>query len=408
MVEYINSQDSSLVSVIIPNYNHARYLGDAIQSVLDQLYRHVEIIVVDDGSSDNSREVVDNFGSRIKSIWQRNQGLSAARNAGIQASNGDFIGVLDADDLYDPNYLSTLVPMLEADPGAYGIYCGYRFVDHQNRSLPQIEARDIPDGKLYDALLDGNFLVPESVLVRRQCYEKTNLFDDSLTACEDWDMWLRLSKKYRFIGTDQILTRHRVLPGSMSSDPKKMFNNRLAVLNKHFGERETNGGMSSAQQRAYGRAYLASCVEYQQYGDEEMSYQCFWNMAKVYPDLLTLIDTYYQLGCGDQPKGYMGHFASMDLKRSAITLLNMLDRLFMDPDLSTRLKDYRRTAYSNAYFALALLNYGARQYGETRGLLMSILRTNPRYGLQWQFVAIWLKSLLDVRLVERGTELRQD
>ena len=163
-------QMTGLASVIIPNYNHAQYLGDAIQSVLDQTYRNFEIIVVDDGSTDNSREVVAGFGDQVNYIWQENRGLSAARNTGIRRAKGTYIGLLDADDMYEPDFLSTLVSELETDPHAAGIYCGYRFVDHLNHPLPQIESRSIPDDRLFEALVDGNFLVPESMLRRTYCY----------------------------------------------------------------------------------------------------------------------------------------------------------------------------------------------------------------------------------------------
>ena len=274
--------DGDLVSVIIPNFNHAQYLGEAIRSVLDQEYRHFEIVVVDDGSTDNSRKVVAQFGDQVRYIWQENQGLSAARNTGITAAKGAYIGLLDADDMYEPDFLSSLVSVLEANPGADGIYCGYRFVDHLNNPLPQVEARLIPHGQLFQALLDGNFLVPESMLVRRHCYENVGLFDETLRACEDWDMWLRITSRHKIIGTSQVLTRHRILPGSMSADPIRMFNNRMAVVEKHFGPEPTNEeDLTSLKRRAYGRAYLVSAVEYLQYHGVDYLLPIFQRFAYV-------------------------------------------------------------------------------------------------------------------------------
>ena len=226
---------TSLVSVIIPNYNHAAYVGDAIRSVLRQDYENFEIIVVDDGSTDNSREVIAQFGSRVRAIWQSNRGLSAARNAGLKAAGGAYVGLLDADDMYELNFLSTLVPILESRRDAEAVYCGYRFVDHLNRPLPQQEARLIPSDQLYQALVEGNFLVPESMLVRRRCYENVGDFDERLSALEDFDMWLRISSRHAGIGTTELLTRHRILPSSMSTDTDRQYRNRLAVMRKHFG-----------------------------------------------------------------------------------------------------------------------------------------------------------------------------
>jgi glycosyltransferase involved in cell wall biosynthesis len=121
-------QGGGIVSVIIPTYNHAQYVGDAIQSVLDQEYRNFEIIVVDDGSTDDSQAVVAEFGAQVRYIWQENRGLSAARNTGIEAANGAYISLLDADDMLEPRFLGTLVSILEAEPDFAGVYCGYQFV----------------------------------------------------------------------------------------------------------------------------------------------------------------------------------------------------------------------------------------------------------------------------------------
>ena len=168
--------------------------------------------MVDDGSTDNSREVIAQFGDKVQYIHQKNAGLSAARNTGIKASKGALIGVLDADDMYKSIFLSTLVAALQENPDADGVYCGYQFVDHKNNLLPQIEARPVDHDKLYDALLDGNFFVPESIFLRRYVYDNVGLFDETLRACEDWDVWLRVTKKYK-------ISIHRYLDPSSVSCP---------------------------------------------------------------------------------------------------------------------------------------------------------------------------------------------
>jgi Glycosyl transferase family 2 len=345
------------VSVIIPNYNHARYLGDAIRSVLAQTRPSHEVIVVDDGSTDESRTVAGEYASSITYIYQSNAGLSAARNTGIRQSSGSLIAVLDADDMYEPDYLRVLVSALEQEPDAGGIYCGYRFVDHENRALPQVESRPIDPGGLHAALLDGNFLVPESVVLRRGVYEQVGLFDESLRACEDWDVWLRAASAHRIIHSPRVLTRHRVLPGSMSTDPERMLTNRLSVLVKHVGGEPADTGTSSAH-RAFGRAYLGSCVEFLQYGDEERAYRCLRSMAERCPSLLCEVDTCYQLGCGRQPKGSMGDLASLAVPPNGSPLLPLLDRLFGEPELPDRLQITRGPAYATALGTLGILAHG--------------------------------------------------
>jgi len=395
-----------LVSIIIPNYNHARFVGGAIHSVLNQDYKNVEIIVVDDGSTDNSHEVIGQFGDQVKYIYQENAGLSAARNTGIRASKGAFIGVLDADDMYEPAFISTLVSALESNPEAEGIYCGYQFVDQENNLLPQIENRPVPGDELYEALLDGNFFVPESIFLRRYVYDDVGLFDEALRACEDWDVWLRVTKKYRIIHAPEILTRHRVLAGSMSTDPLRMLNNRLAVLSKHVGE-EPLVGDSSIVHRAYGRAYIGSCVEYLQYGDRDRAYECFQKMAHICPKLLIDVDTYYQLGCGDQPKGSMGDLESLNVKRNSIPLLIMMKSLYVDASTSDTVKHLERVSYANAYFVLGLLAYNTREFSEVRRFFLRATLYDLKLLFNSQLISLWIKSLLNPKLVDWLKSVRQ-
>ena len=399
-------KQNPLVSVIIPNYNHARYLGDAIRSVLDQTYKNFEVIVVDDGSTDSSREVAEQFGDAIHYIYQDNAGLSAARNTGIRASKGSLIGVLDADDMYEPMFLDTLVGALESDPAADGVYCGYQFVDQENKLLPQIENRPVPSDELFDALLDGNFFVPESIFLHRYVYDDVGLFDEALRACEDWDVWLRTAKKYRIIHSPQILTRHRVLAGSMSTDPLRMLIARLAVLKKHVGDEPLTGGSSSLH-RAYGRAYLGSCVEYLQYSDNHRAYECFQKMANICPDLLVEVDTYYQLGCGDQPKGSMGDLSSLDVKQSSLPLLAMLNSLFVDMTTSTSVKHSRKKSYSRAFYALGLLGYNSRDFGEARKYLSRSIWYDAKLLFNKMIINVWLKSLFGPALIDTLKKARQ-
>ncbi len=392
-------KENPLVSVIIPNYNHARYVGDAICSVLNQDYRNFEIIVVDDGSRDDSREVVAQFGDKVQYIYQENAGLSAARNTGIRASKGALIGVLDADDMYEPMFLDTLVDALKADPSADGIYCGYQFVDQENNLLPQIENRPVPSDELYDALLDGNFFVPESIFLRRYVYDDVGLFDEALRACEDWDVWLRVTKKFKIIHSPAILTRHRILAGSMSTDPLRMLIARLAVLNKHVGG-EPLIGDSSIVHRAYGRAYLGSCVEYLQYGDPDRAYECFQKMANICPELLIEVDTYYQLGCGDQPKGRMGDMTSLNVKRNSIPLLVMMKSLNVDAGTSTEVKRLGRASYAKAYHSLGLLAYNTREFKDARNFFLRAMLNDFRLFFNRQILSLSLKSLLGPKMID--------
>ncbi len=393
------------VSVVIPTYNHGRWVTSAIQSVLAQTYSDFEVIVVDDGSSDDTRAVVEAWGDRIRYIWQENQGLSAARNTGIVAASGRYIGVLDADDMYEPEFMATLVPRLAEVESADAIYCGYRFVDHLNAPLPQREARVTAPERFYTALLDGNFLVPESMLVRRACYEAVGLFDISLRACEDWDMWLRIAATHNVTCTDEVLTRHRILPGSMSTDPMRMLTSRLAVLNKHVGAEPVDANVGSAtQRRAYGRAYLGSTIEYLQAGNLNRAHRSFRRMVQICPELLSELDTFYQLALGDQPKGSLGDFQTLDFDQNFTILSKLLDDVFEQPAINPMCSQYQEEAHANMYLAFGMLSYGARLFPAARSYLKNALLANPRLALRWQVSALWAKSFLDPRWIDRAGE----
>ncbi len=403
--KFVPVQPTPLVSVVIPNFNHALYLSAAIASVLAQSYPNVEIIVVDDGSTDESRAVAARYGNRIRYIWQENRGLSAARNTGIRAANGEYIGLLDADDLYEPHYLSTMITTLQANPEADGLYCGYQFVDQYNQPLPQIEARQIPTEQIYATLLDGNFFVPESVLVHQRCYASAGAFDETLRACEDWDMWLRITRQHVIIGTDAVLTRHRVLAGSMSSDPMRMIDNRLAVLKKHIiVEPDAAPDMIKRANKAYSTAYLISAVEYLQAGDEARAYVCLKQGTQFYPALLLQLATFFELICGKQPKGERGNFATLDIAGNTQVLTRLLDQLFLELDDTTpaalELRRSKRQIYALADFALGLLSYGARQFAPARQYLWRALRNDPKLRSNQQLISILTRTCLDPRLVE--------
>jgi glycosyltransferase involved in cell wall biosynthesis len=398
----MSKPDHPIVSVIIPNYNHANFISDAITSVLNQTFRDFEIIVVDDGSTDDSRDTVVQFGDHVRYIWQANSGLSSARNTGIAQARGEFIGVLDADDMYEPDFMSVLVPILQADPEAEAVYCGYRFVDVSNQPLPQVEARLISPNRLFQVLAEGNFLVPESILVRKRCYDKVGLFDVNFRACEDVDMWLRITKHYKVLGVTNILTRHRVLPNSMSTNPTRQTQNRLAVIQKHFGRKpSTDGEWTEPQRRAYGQAYLASSVEYLQARMFDRAYESFRNMIMASPTLLTHLNTFYELGCGEQPKGYRGDFASLDLDSSMRNLMNLLERFYREAGDRNEHLRFKNKAYSQAYLALGLLNYGSRRFRDARKLLTRAAVHDRALIFSRRFLATFLKSFLNPESVER-------
>lgn len=391
----------SRVSVIIPCYNHARYLSQAIASVLAQTRVAAEIIVIDDGSTDDTAQVAASFGEHIRYLYQPNAGLSAARNAGIRAGKGDYLGFLDADDLWRPDFLRVLVSLLDSDARLGAVYCGSRFVDANANPLSQVITRTVPAERLYDALIDGEFFPPCAVLVRRAVLEHVGLFDEALRASEDWDLWLRVAEQYPFAGTPQTLALYRMHGSNMTRDLEHIHRSQLQVLRKHFGPETGNPETwSGKKQRAFaGVALWQSLARYQRH-ENDAALQALRQAFIASPDLVKSLDTFYMLGCADQPPGYVGDLETLNLKQNRTNLLYALQTIFSDPTIPARLKTKRRTAYAMAFFALGVLGYRKRDLTAARDDLFRAVIQRPALLWNAQWLSTFAKSLLGVRLLE--------
>jgi glycosyltransferase involved in cell wall biosynthesis len=181
------------ISVVIPTYNHARFLEQAIDSALGQTFEPHEVIVVDDGSTDGTAELCSRYGDAIAYRRQDNAGLSAARNAGIAYASGDFVHLLDADDVLTPAAFQLIAEAIGSSAGA-DVYRGsWGEIDAAGRSTVSVDARELgrdPFHELFDPLAVGP---PCSYTVRRSALLEAGPFDVRLKSCEDWDMWLRIA-----------------------------------------------------------------------------------------------------------------------------------------------------------------------------------------------------------------------
>lgn len=383
------------VSFVVPNYNHARFVGAAVESALAQTHAAIEVIVVDDGSTDDSRQVLAAYGDRIRVILQANAGLSAARNTGVRAATGDCIALLDADDLVDAAYAERLLAALVAEPGADGAYCGFRFVDQEGRPLPRVERRVVKPDALYGALLNGNFWVPESPLVRRHCYAALGEFDTALRACEDWDVWLRFSRTYRLVGIPDVLIGYRVVTGSMSSNPQRMLDYRLAVLHKHLGDPPAQPGGSAAH-LAYANAWLRSAVEFLQADDAPAAFRCLLAGGRLYPPLLCERATYAELAQSSQSRGSEGQPQPGILAQRAL-LFDLIDRLADDAALGADRRARQPQWQAQALWAVAQLYYQAEDRSAARATLLDALRLDPSLGRRSPFVGLLARTFVSTR-----------
>jgi glycosyltransferase involved in cell wall biosynthesis len=387
------------VSVVIPCYNHATYLGEAVQSVLNQSCSDYEIIVVDDGSSDNTSQIAKSFGDQICYVYQDNAGLSAARNTGIQLARGDLIALLDADDLYEINFIKTITDHFARHPNIDGVYCGFQFVDHGNHPLPQPTGTIYSPENLYPALLKGNFFVPASMVVYKYCYETVGLFDTSLSAVEDWDRWLRISKKYNVMGISDCLVRYRIIDGSMSSNPEKMLSNRLSVIRKHFGDLSNYLEWGKVERSAYAHVYLSGLIEFIQSHNLEKAYECFRKMVIILPELVDSSDVWGELSWGDQPRGFRGDYATINIKRSEGYLLNLLDKLWRDPYILSSCTTKKYSSYANAFYSLGLRSYCGGHLRHARRYFLRAVKIDFHWMFKKELQFAFIKSLVGIRIV---------
>lgn len=188
-----------LVSIILPTFNRAKSIEKSIKSILNQTFKDFELIIVDDGSNDNTEEVVSNFkDSRIILLKNSvNKGQSAARNIGIKNINKDskFIGFQDSDDIWIKNKLELQIRTFKKSPKNVGVvFCSYKKIYH-NKTYELIPSQKIPEiGDMYYKLLESSFIGTPTAIIKKQCIEKVGGFDESLTYLEDWEFFIRISK----------------------------------------------------------------------------------------------------------------------------------------------------------------------------------------------------------------------
>lgn len=389
---------TAVVSIIIPAYNQAHYLAYAVRSAQAQTLTEWEAIVVDDGSTDNTREVAASFDDvRIRYIYQANQGLSGARNTGVHAAQGDYLALLDSDDELTPEFLQTCVEALTADRALGAVHTATQFIDQSGAVLPHADAQPLSGDAFQQKLRQGGFFPPVSVVARADCVREAGLFDTTLTSLEDWDVWLRIVQRHPMRGLPQPLVRYRVYPGSMSTNAPRMLANRLAVIAKHVGEPGGDPATWPADKREmYGYAYRVSALEHVQQHQTEAAWSLLNQAMTVWPPLLDQLDTYYELACGDQGKGFRGEAVLLDIEGNGRALVAWLNDVFAH---TPALRAQQRTAYSQAYLALAMLSDQAGRWGLARPYLWRAIRSKPRLITSPSIVRRLVKLMLGQRVL---------
>lgn len=234
-----------LVSVIIPTYNRREYLSRAIDSVLGQTYPGFELLVVDDGSTDETPDLLKAYGRDIRVIRQANTGVSSARNAGIRAAGGELIALLDSDDSWLPEKLAHQVDFFRASPQAMICQTQEIWIRNGKRVNPKKRHRKF-SGMIFEKTLPLCLVSPSAVMMRASLFREVGLFDERLPACEDYDLWLRITWKYPVHLIDiPLIVKHGGHPDQLSAMPE-LDKYRIHALVKILRQ----GDLSESQRKA--------------------------------------------------------------------------------------------------------------------------------------------------------------
>jgi glycosyltransferase involved in cell wall biosynthesis len=250
------------VSVIIPTYNSAKYLTDAVDSVLSQTHRDFEVLVIDDGSTDDTPAVIGRYGDLVRYIRQPNSGVAAARNRGINESLGRYVAFLDADDTWHQDKLKAQVTALRMNPGYLACYTAFTVVSQDLRPL-RITRNKRVYNTLEDLLLRGNVIGSIcTVLYERSIFDAVGGFDASLSQCADWDMWVRIAGRTEFLYLDLPLATYRQHDTNMSRDAGLLERDSVRVLEKGFSMSCLDPAVRARRRSASARNYMVLAGTY--------------------------------------------------------------------------------------------------------------------------------------------------
>jgi glycosyltransferase involved in cell wall biosynthesis len=252
---------SEIVSIVLPTCNRSRLVCRAIDSVLAQSYRAIELIVVDDGSTDDTQNRLERYGDCITVIEQANKGVSAARNAGLQAASGQYVALLDSDDVWLPRKLERQVAFFRSRPGAVICQTEEIWIRNGVRVNPGKRHKK-HSGMIFEKTLPLCLISPSAVMLRKSLFDEVGLFDESLPACEDYDLWLRISWKYpvHLIDTP-LIHKHGGHADQLSRMPQ-LDKYRIRALEKILeadclSQQQRSAALETLKQKC--RIYAAGC-----------------------------------------------------------------------------------------------------------------------------------------------------
>ena len=274
------------ISVIIPTYNRPHLLRRAIESVLNQTFDDFEVLIIDGARSKETKDIVESYGDgRLRYIPQRGKGIANARNIGVKRARGEFIAFLDDDDRWKENKLEIQLKTFEKLSDKYClIYTAFNYY-HLEKDEILGTKRPIARGYVYNQMLLDNITGTSTIMVKRDCFKETGLFREDFITCEDWDMWLRISKSYLFEGIKEPLVDYSIHLGQFSFS--KYLEGRYKIIESH-GDIKHNPKILSYHLLQIGVLKLAS-GDKNGYSDIFLAFQLNPLLKKTWRTILTSI-----------------------------------------------------------------------------------------------------------------------
>lgn len=296
---------SPVVSIIIPTHNCELYIAETIASVLNQSFKDIELIVVDDGSTDATRDIVASFGQPVRLVTQANAGVCVARNRGICEASGKYICLMDHDDYWFPHKLARQINILEQQPETGVVYSSF-ILWHRDENSGQFPSPDnfdlntYPDdtdpefsGWIYHQFLIDCWMLTSTAMFRAEIFDTCGLFDESLPYSEDWDLWLRISRNYPFVQLRRPTTLYRqhAHQGNRVNRPID-YRTRLltqAVSQWGFCSRDGRCVPRNTFNRKLATYHAEFALGHLRAGNKKQAVSAFWKSWMTYPQNLKML-----------------------------------------------------------------------------------------------------------------------
>lgn len=220
------------ITIIIPSYNQGQFIEETIKSVINQSYKNFELIVIDNQSTDQTKEILRKYSSQIKVVCDKDTGQTNAINKGFKMAAGDILAYLNSDDLYEKNTLKIVADYFKKNPKIKIVYGKGKFINEKGKFLGFYKTKPPTLKNLFKECV----ISQPTVFMRREVYEQIGPFDESLNFAMDYDYWIKVAKKYKFYFINKTIASTRLHKQSKTSQSKKVFEEVLIVLKKNYGK----------------------------------------------------------------------------------------------------------------------------------------------------------------------------